>query len=85
MTTTITVKTHSWPVAVTASEDHSYSDDRVASHGYRSTTTFVPKESEQTFNVSQTSQLSIRELPQEATGLNSEIEKGACDAAAVPL
>ena len=69
MTTTITIETHSWPVSVSTSEEHSHNDNLVQSHGYRSTTTFVPKNSKQVFHVSSTSSLSIRELPEDATGL----------------
>lgn len=82
MTTTIIVETHSWPVEVTTHDDHSHVGDLVRSHGYQSTTTFVPKESKQSFHISDTRNIVIRELPQDATGLNQPVEAmNACDIA----
>lgn len=80
MTMTITVETHNWPVSVSTSEEHSHNDNLVQSHGYRSTTTFVPKNSKQVFHVSSTSSLSIRKLPEDATGLAEYGLLGACNA-----
>lgn len=41
----------------------------MVSHGYGSTTTFVPANSEQAFNVTDTTNISVRELPKGATKL----------------
>lgn len=70
MTTTVTVKTHDWPVAVEASHDFSHATDHVVSHGYGSTTTFVPPHSEQTFTVTDTQRVNVRELAKGATKLH---------------
>lgn len=69
MTTTVTVTTHDWPVAVEASHSHNHASDHVVSHSYGSTTTFVPAHSEQTFNVTDTQTISVRELAKDATKL----------------
>lgn len=78
MTTTVTVKTHDWPVAVEASHSHNHATDHVVSRGYGSTTTFVPAHAEQTFNVTDTQTISVRELPKGATKLfDHEATEGA--------
>ena len=69
MTTTVTVKTHAWPVSVTTESNHSFRDDRRSSHGYSRSEEFVPKDSERSFNVTDTTSVTVRELPAEATGL----------------
>jgi hypothetical protein len=72
MTTTITVETHSWPVAVTTSSEYNHSDERNQSHGYRTATVFVPKGEKQQFHISQDTQISVRDLPADAEGLYSK-------------
>ncbi|MEV5031614.1 hypothetical protein MRBLMC3_000797 [Sphingobium sp. LMC3-1-1.1] len=76
MTTTITIETHSWPVAVTTSDSFHHTDNVVQSHGYRDTTTFVPKETKRLFHISSNCSLSVRELHADATGLSDEKVEG---------
>lgn len=82
MTTTITVTTHGWPVAVSTSSSHNHSDDRNQSHGYQETTVFVEKGAKVDFHISQGTSISVRELPADAEGLYSK-EPGI-DAAPAP-
>ncbi|WP_019053597.1 hypothetical protein [Sphingobium xenophagum] len=72
MTTTITVVTHGWPVAVTTSSEHNHSDERQQSHGYHTSTVFVEKGSKADFHISQDTQISVRELAADAEGLYSK-------------
>lgn len=82
MTTTVTVTTHSWPVEVTTSSEHNYSanDARGWSQSHRAE--FVPNRTTRTFNVTDTTSVSVRELPQDATSLDY-LKLAAGDAAAV--
>jgi hypothetical protein len=70
MTTSVTVKTHDWPVAVTENASHFSNSDKYQSHGNSITTRFVPANSEATFSVTDSLQITVRELPKDATGLN---------------
>jgi hypothetical protein len=69
MTTTITVTTHNWPVAVTTHSEHSFADDNNRGNGYSSTSTFVPRSSARDFTISQGTNITIEELPAEAQSL----------------
>lgn len=70
MTTTVTVKTHTWPVAVTTEGNNNFNDPKMRSHGYSSMTVFVPANSSQDFAASSSASVTVRELPEDATDLN---------------
>lgn len=72
MTTTITVETHDWPVAVTTNDNHSHTSPERVSNGYTETVEFVPANSKRQFYVTDARSLSFRELPKGATGLYDE-------------
>ena len=80
MTTTVTVKTHDWPVAVSTNSNHSFTDRNVRSHGYTDRTEFVPAHTERSFTVSNTTSVSVRELPEEATSLDDAYPTEGADA-----
>lgn len=69
MTTTIILKTHDWPVRVNTSSSHNHNDEATGSYGhgnsYRSEV--VPKNSERTFNITDTTTVDFRELPADWT------------------
>jgi hypothetical protein len=71
MTTSVTVKTHDWPVAATVNTQHNFSDNQRQGYGYSTTTHFVPANSEQTFSISKGTNVTFVELEQGATGLPS--------------
>jgi hypothetical protein len=79
MTTTVTVKTHDWPVCVSSASDHSYSDSQKRGWGHSHNEEFVPANTERTFNVTNTNTITVRELPKDATGLDQpETGNAAC-------
>jgi hypothetical protein len=82
MTTTVTVETHTWPVQVTTNGRHSHSDDKRRSYGYSETVEFVPKETKRVFSVTDTTSVTVSELPADATGLDTENEPGSNKASA---
>lgn len=59
MTTTVTVKTHSWPVGVVTTDDHKHGD--FEHHGV--TKEVVPPNSEKHFHLSDTRSIAFFELP----------------------
>ena len=75
MTTQVTVKTHGHPVQVSISARHDFSSDTVRSFGYSERTEFVAKGTEATFSVSDTTTVSVTELPADAEGLSSPSDR----------
>ncbi|AHE52624.1 hypothetical protein [Sphingomonas sanxanigenens] len=59
MTTTVTIKTHAWPVEVTTTDDY----DSGESHVYTAVTTTVPPGTSVDLYLTSTRSLSLRELP----------------------
>lgn len=59
MTTTVSVKTHSWPVRVVTTDDYQHGDYK--HHGV--TEEVVPPESEKQFHLSSTRSIAFFELP----------------------
>lgn len=59
MTTTVSVKTHSWPVRVVTTDDYQHGDYK--HHGV--TEEVVPPDSEKQFHLSSTRSIAFFELP----------------------
>jgi hypothetical protein len=69
MTTTVTVKTHDWPVEAYTSSTTNFASSEVRREGYATTTEFVPAHSERSFYLSDSASVSLRELPIGTEGL----------------
>jgi hypothetical protein len=74
VTTTVTVKTTDWPASVTLDNCHNHRTVNSRSNGYSSSTSFVPKNSEENFSVTETCSVTVRELRKEANSLDHHDE-----------
>ena len=70
MTTTVTIKTHDWPVAATVNTNTDFDDGKTRVYGHSSRTEFVPPNTERDFHISSGTSISFNELPKEAQDLN---------------
>lgn len=80
MTTTVTVTTHDWPVVVESHSSHRFSSETRYGHGNSFTAEFVPAHSEQSFSVTDTTSITFRELPKDATSLSIDPPPGNANA-----
>lgn len=62
MTTTVTVETHDWPVAVDTHDDHNFATPERRGYGHRNETEFVPANSKKQFYITDTRSITFREL-----------------------
>lgn len=69
MTTTVKITTHTWPVEITAYEEHSWSEPKHSGSNSRMSKVFVPANSEHSDCVHATRHIVVRELPEGTTEL----------------
>jgi hypothetical protein len=79
MTTTITIETHDWPVAVGISVDRSATAPLHVVHGWSTETIYVASHSKRQFHISSKTNLTVSELPKDATDLTSHFSIGASE------
>lgn len=70
MTTTVTVKTHTWPVAVEIYGHSNYSSPQHRSYGHSNETRFQAANSVKDYTVSSSASVTVRELPEGVTSLD---------------
>ena len=73
MTTTVIVKTHTWPVCVTISDSYNFDSDTLVRYGHSMEKQFVAAHSERSFHVTNTRSISVAELPENAMGINDGV------------
>lgn len=84
MTTTVTVETHDWPVAVDTHDDHNFATPERRGYGHRNETEFVPANSKKQFYITDTRSITFRELPADAKSLDDD-PRYACNQASTLL
>jgi hypothetical protein len=70
MTTTVTVETHDWPVAVDVHQSHNFTGPTARGYGNSCRTDFVSKNTKRMFTVSDGTSVTVRELPKTAVSLD---------------
>lgn len=72
LTTTITVETHDWPVAVETADNHNFVDPFRRGYGHSRETQFVPANTKRQFHITDSRSVTFRELPKDAKSLDDD-------------